>query len=225
MRPLAHDAAGAPLFDDVEQARGPDEAEYVALLRSCRSRCGFLARDESLADRLARDDAAGDVASAVSSSSSSSSSPPPPPTAGRTNHARAARAVRAQGFSHAALAGALHRLLAAFDESAANARPGAPVTTRRITLRGLLPSTSASADQSSASAASAAASAASSDEQTFVVSRLAVRGEPQVWVVIVVVVVVVVVWPGGVCRLLLVVVVCCQRAKRDETTALAVCEL
>ncbi len=45
---LARDGDGAPLFDSDEEARTADEAEYVELLRSMRSRCGFLAFGESL---------------------------------------------------------------------------------------------------------------------------------------------------------------------------------
>lgn len=42
-------------FDRDEEARTPDEAEYVELLRSMRSRCGFLAFGESLPHRIDAD--------------------------------------------------------------------------------------------------------------------------------------------------------------------------
>ena len=51
-RPLINAA-----WDDEEQARVPEEAEYVALLRSMRSECGFLAPHESLLTRIERDTA------------------------------------------------------------------------------------------------------------------------------------------------------------------------
>lgn len=49
-RPLLDDA-----FDAEEQARVPEESEFVELLRSMRSRCGFLAFGESLPACIAAD--------------------------------------------------------------------------------------------------------------------------------------------------------------------------
>jgi hypothetical protein len=55
-RPLLDGGAdGSPLYDDDELAKHPDENEFVDLLRSMRSRCGFLAFGESLAECIESD--------------------------------------------------------------------------------------------------------------------------------------------------------------------------
>jgi hypothetical protein len=55
-RPLLDAGAdGSPLYDDEELAKHPDESEFVDLLRSMRSRCGFLAFGESLAECIESD--------------------------------------------------------------------------------------------------------------------------------------------------------------------------